>query len=134
MKPEKTLLTIGTIILLGLSNAFADVLIVIKGGRTHDDGTVTYRKVEMRFDNNNHLQYKECKGRGPNTCPKTGIITVGGINIDVEEEIYPVILKELEAGNDNGKKEIKGLPVEWKDAYVAGKETLEAEITIYEKE
>jgi hypothetical protein len=132
MKTKQLFLTIFFLLILGLTSAFADIVIVIKGGKVHDDGSVTYHLIEMRFDDNENLYLKKCKGKGPNAFPTTGIVTVGNTKIHVENEIYPVIINELKNGNKKGSATISGIEFFWKSAKLVGDNHLECKLTIKE--
>jgi hypothetical protein len=132
MTTKKLFLCIFFLSFLGLSPAFADIVIIIKGGKTHDDGSVTYHKIEMRFDDNENLYFKKCKGNGPNACPVTGVVTVGNTKIHVENEIYPVIISELKNKNKKGSARISGIEFFWKNAKLVGDNHLECKLTIKE--
>jgi hypothetical protein len=132
MKAKQLFLTVIFLLILGLTSAFADIVIVIKGGKVHADGSVTYHKIEIRFDINENLYYKQCKGREPNACPVTGVVTVGNTKIHVENEIYPVIIRELKNGNKKGSATISGIEFFWKNAKLVGDNHLECKLTIKE--
>ncbi|MFW5805484.1 MAG: hypothetical protein ACOCVX_03050 [Bacteroidales bacterium] len=110
------------------------VTILIKGGKAQPNGTVTYRTVSIQTYADGCLKKKTCRGRGPNTCPTTGIVTVGGVDLDVDKDINPIIKKHLENGETTGKEYIKNVCFKWKRANIVGKDNLEYKLVIEEAE
>ncbi|MEA3448163.1 MAG: hypothetical protein U9Q98_06900 [Bacteroidota bacterium] len=107
------------------------VTILIKGGKVQPNGTVTYRTVSIQTYANGSLKKKTCRGRGPNTCPATTVVTVGDMNIDIEKDINPVIKKYLESGKTKGEEYINNdVYFKWKRAAIIGKDNLEYKLVI----
>ncbi len=77
-------------------------VITISGGRGFMCGAtcgVCYDFVQIK---DSETQYsKTCEGRGPNCCPKTGIVTVGSANLNVDG-VEETVKQQVLSGNNSG--------------------------------
>lgn len=129
---KRSILLIAVILLTSTMLFSAPIKIRISGGKLNPDNSITYRIVNIDTNGHGAVTYKECRGRGVNSCPAVGIVTVGSMDINVEKQIYPIIIENIEKGNKCGKTMISGIKVVWENAIIVGENNLECDIDIGE--
>ena len=117
---------------------FATNIKIIKShGKINKDGSITYNRVEQRFDSRGKLVYQSCTGRGSEKCPVYATVTVGTIGGVIDKalvEVENTIIVKLEKGITEGKVEYSDIIFNYKNAKIikdnTGKEELEYHLTI----
>ncbi len=126
----KKLVLLLVIITLSLSGFSKWLIAIHRDGRVNDDGSVTYDRVVYR--DYGFLTYIRCVNKGPNSCPRVGVITVGGIAAqEIINYAEKVIAEKLKRGETSGRMIIKDkVLVIWKDAKFRENGQLEYSIAI----
>ena len=114
-----------------------DIKVIKSQGKLHKDGTVTYNRIEQRFDSRGRLVYQSCTGRGREACPPVPIIvvgTIGGVIDNAIVEVENIMVINLKKGITEGKVEYYDLTFRYRNAKITkddtGKEELEYQLTI----